>query len=105
MGMIDENERIRLRWQAKDFILGAGSPVTESQITNNLGTNNHMTNRIINEFKDAGLVEPFPLGKDTKNPIMAWKMMPELKTIKKKELSKSLEIKKPRKDKRDYRTK
>tara|TARA_Y100000034_G_C6859315_1_gene390880 strand:+ start:380 stop:601 length:222 start_codon:yes stop_codon:yes gene_type:complete len=65
--MIDETERMRLRWETRDLIVG-GSPVIESQITNDLGTNNHMTNRIINEFKDAGLINEFFIGPNTKNP-------------------------------------
>lgn len=97
--MIENDERFRLRKEAKDFIVSAGSPVTGSQITNALGTNNHMTERIINEFKDAGLIRPFMLGKNTDNPITAWEPTPELKKIDNNNLFKIIKIEKPRDDK------
>ncbi len=96
MVMTDEKERLRLRWMTKDFMIGAGSPVTENQITKALDTNNHMTGRIIEEFKEAQLIKPFPLGVDTKNPKMAWNYTDKLKKINKEDLKKLIEIKKPR---------
>lgn len=104
MPMIENRDRLKLRVEAKDFIVGAGSPVTGSQITNALGTNNHMTDRIIGEFREAGFVKPFYLGANTENPITAWEMTPILKRINEKEfkekLSEITKIEKPRDDKK-----
>ena len=98
--MIDNDERFKLRKEARDFIVNAGSPVTGSQITNALETNNHMTDRIINEFKEADLIKPFMLGKNTNNPIIAWESTPQLKKLDNNNLSKIIKIEKPRDEKK-----
>ncbi len=104
MPMIDNEDRLRLREKARDFIISAGSPVTNSQITGAIGTNNHMTDRIINEFKDNKLIEEFPLAKGTPYEIMAWNPTQKLEKIPKKEfkeeLFKIIKIEKPREDKK-----
>lgn len=98
--MIENDERMKLRKEARDFIIEAGSPVTSGQITNALGTNNHMANRIINEFKDEGLIKPFILGKNTENPITAWVSTQELKKISENSFVKIIKIDKPRDEKK-----
>lgn len=100
MPMIENDERFKLRREAKDFIINAGSPVTGSQIANALDTNNHMVDRIIEEFKGAGLVKQFVLGKNTETPIIAWESTPELKKLNDNSLYNIIKIEKPRDEKK-----
>lgn len=104
MPMIENENRLKLREKARNFIIGAGSPVTNSQITGAIGTNNHMTERIINEFKEHKLIEEFPLAKGTSYEKMAWKPTQKFENMPKqefeKELFKIIKIEKPREDKK-----
>ena len=100
MPRIDNDKRVKLRLDTRDFILKAGSPVTNNQIADELETNNHMTDRIINEFKDAEFIKPFYLGKNTDNPITAWQPTEKLQKMNKEafkdKLSEITKIEKPR---------
>ena len=95
--MIDNEERLKIREKAKDFILSAGSPVTNGQLTTGLNTNHHMVARIIEEFKEHKMIKPITIGEHTSHPLTVWEATPKLKKTTGKDLDKLTTIKKPRK--------
>lgn len=96
MPMQENEERLSLRMKAKEVILAAGSPILPSQLAQELNTNNHMVDRILNEFESNRLIETFKIGINTSNPVTTWKATPILKKVNEKKMAEIIEIKKPR---------
>jgi len=99
MPMQDNQDRLDMRMQARDIILNAGSPILPSQLANGLDTNNHLVGRILSEFEEHHLIEPFEIGKNTEKPLVAWEGTSVLNKINKTKMAEIIEIKKPREKK------
>lgn len=100
MGMIENEERLKLREKTKDFLLNCGSEfITTSQVTTYLNTNTHTSKNILEEFEKAGFVKPTILAPNTNNPQTLWKSTTKLEKASKEDFEEIIKIEKPKKDK------
>ncbi len=96
MGMIENEDRLQLRIKAKDFIIGAGSAITTSQITTALETNTHTAINILTEFQENGFLRTQILAPETNNPVTLWYATPQLSRVTEERLREIIRIEKPK---------
>jgi hypothetical protein len=100
MGMVEHEERMKLRQDTRDFLINAGSPITATQLKEDLGTSIHTAKVLLDEFNENKLAKsevfkPYPNIK----PVELWRPTPKLKEMDKKDFEELIKIEKPKRAK------